>query len=102
MKTSLATIGSGKLGFSQTGKQSSGQPEYIGGMRGVAERNTMRYYLAIDATLGALAKPPPMQLQKRLHGVNICVSRHRNNVYCSCHRATWKNAPPAYTRTGSE
>ena len=67
MKTSLATIGSGKLGFSQTGKQSSGQPEYIGGMRGVAERNTMRYYLAIDATLGALAKPPPMQLQKRLH-----------------------------------
>lgn len=67
MKTYLATIGRGKVGFTLTGKQSSGQPEYIGGMRGVAERNTMRYYLAVDATLGALAKPPPMQLEKRLH-----------------------------------
>ncbi|MBW8329759.1 MAG: hypothetical protein K0M48_11595 [Thiobacillus sp.] len=67
MKTYLATIGSDKVGFTQTGKQSSGQPGYIGGMRGVVERNTMRYYLAIDAHLGALSTPPPLQLQKRLH-----------------------------------
>jgi hypothetical protein len=67
MKTYLATIGSGKVGFTRTGKQSSGQPEYIRGMRGVAERNTMRYYLAIDAYLDALAKPPSMRIQKRLH-----------------------------------
>jgi len=67
MQTYLATIGSGKVGFSLTGTQSGGQPEYIDGMRGVIERNTMRYYLAIDAYLGALAAPPPMQLQKRLH-----------------------------------
>jgi len=67
MKTYFATIGSGKVGFTQTGTQSSGQPDYIGGMRGLAERNTMRYYLAIDAYLGALASPPPLQLQKRLH-----------------------------------
>jgi hypothetical protein len=62
----VATIGSGKVGFTRTGKQSSGQPEHIGGMRGVVERNTMRYYLAIDAYLGALATAPPLQLQKRL------------------------------------
>ena len=67
MKAYLATIGGGKVGFTQTGKQSSGQTEYIGGMRGVVERNTMRYYLAIEAHLGALATPPPMQFQKRLH-----------------------------------
>lgn len=66
MKTYLATIGSGKVGFTQTGRQTSGQPEHIGGMRGVVERNTMRYYLAIDAYLGALATAPPLQLQKRL------------------------------------
>jgi hypothetical protein len=66
MKSYLATIGSGKVGFTRTGKQSSGQPEHIGGMRGVVERNTMRYYLAIDAYLGALATAPPLQLQKRL------------------------------------
>lgn len=66
MKTYLATLGSGKVGFTQTGRQSSGQPEHVGGMRGVVERNTMRYYLAIDAYLGALATAPPLQLQKRL------------------------------------
>jgi len=68
MKTYLATIGSDKVGFTLTGTQSNGQPEHIGGMRGVVERNTMRYYLAIDAYLGALATPPPRQLQKRLQG----------------------------------
>lgn len=66
MKTYLATIGSDKVGFTQTGKQTNGQPEHIGGMRGVVERNTMRYYLAIDAHLGALAAPPPLQFQQRL------------------------------------
>lgn len=68
MKTYLATIARSKVGFTLTSKHSSGQPEYIGGMRGLAERNTMRYYLAIDAYLGALATPPPRQLQKRLQG----------------------------------
>ena len=66
MKSYLATIGRGKVGFTLTGKQSSGQPEYVGGMRGLAERNTMRYYLAIDAYLGALPTATPLQLQKRL------------------------------------
>lgn len=66
MKTYLATIGSDKVGFTQTGKQSNGQPEHIGGMRGVVERNTMRYYLAIDAYLGALNTRPSLQLSKRL------------------------------------
>ena len=66
MKTYLATLGSGKVGFTIIGKLPSGQPKYIGGMRGVAERNTMRYYLAIDAYLGALTAPPRLQLQKRL------------------------------------
>jgi hypothetical protein len=66
MKTYLATIGSDKVGFTLTGKQSNGQPEHIGGTRGVVERNTMRYYLAIDAFLGALNTRPPLQFQKRL------------------------------------
>ncbi|MHB1213799.1 MAG: hypothetical protein ACYCY9_02325 [Thiobacillus sp.] len=66
MKTYLATLGSGKVGFTLTDASSGGQPEYIGGMRGVVERNTMRYYLAIDAYLGALAEPAPVRLQKRL------------------------------------
>jgi hypothetical protein len=66
MQTYLATLGSGKVGFTRAGKQSDGQPDYIGGVRGVVERNTMRYYLAIDAYLGALSAPPSEQLDKRL------------------------------------
>ena len=36
---------------------SAAQPQYIGGVRGLLERNTMRYYLAIDAYLATLDKP---------------------------------------------
>lgn len=66
MKTYLASLGSGKVGFTVTHRQSNGQPEYIRGMRGLVERNAMRYYLAIDAYLGAYAAAPSQRLQKRL------------------------------------
>lgn len=67
MQAYLGTIGSDKLGFTVTGKQSGGTPIYIGGMRGLVERNTMRYYLAIEAYLGALSAPPQMRLDKSLY-----------------------------------
>ena len=35
-------------------------------MRGVVERNTMRYDLAIDAYLDSLTTPAPQQLERRL------------------------------------
>ena len=63
MKGYLATVGSDKIGFS---KKSNAQSDYIGGMRGVVERNTMRYYLAIDAYLDALNAPAGAQSEKRL------------------------------------
>lgn len=65
MKGYLATVGADKVGFTSEGKQADGKPEYIGGMRGVVERNTMRYYLAIDTFLDA---PGSDQLDKRLQG----------------------------------
>lgn len=66
MQTYLGTIGSNKVGFTTVGKQPDDAPRYIGGMRGLVERNTMRYYLAIEAFLGALSTPPQAQLDKRL------------------------------------
>jgi hypothetical protein len=66
MQTYLATIGRGKVGFTQTYKAPGTTPDYISGMRGVVERNTMRYYLAIDAYLDSLASPEKDQVQKRL------------------------------------
>jgi len=67
MKGYLATIGSGKVGFSVAGKDADGKPQYVGGVRGVVERNTMRYYLAIDAYLDSLGAPKGEQQEKRLH-----------------------------------
>ena len=66
MKAYLATAGSDKIGFTVTGKDAGGKPQYIGGVRGVVERNTMRYYLAIDAYLGGLGSPAAGRLDKRL------------------------------------
>jgi hypothetical protein len=60
MQAYLATAGSGKVGFSSSGNQ------LIGGMRGVVERNTMRYYLAIDAYLDSAAAPASERVDRRL------------------------------------
>jgi hypothetical protein len=65
MQLYLATIGHDKVGFTSASKPGE-PPDYIGGMRGLVERNTMRYYLAIDAYLDALAAPPAEQVEKRL------------------------------------
>lgn len=62
----LATLGRDKVGFSIVERNAEGQPVYIDGMRGVIERNTMRYYLAIEAYLDALSAPPAEQSEKRL------------------------------------
>ena len=67
MQAYLGTIGSNKVGFTVVGKQADGQPQYIGGMRGLVERNTMRYYLAIEAYMGALSVPPQARIEKSLH-----------------------------------
>ncbi len=60
MKTYLATIGSAKVGFTK-----APDGDYIGGVRGLVERNTMRYYLAIDAYLGSLAVPADKRVDQR-------------------------------------
>jgi hypothetical protein len=69
MNTYLATIGRDKVGFTRA-KQADDQannkkPDYIQGVRGVVERNTMRYYLAIDAYLATLNAPSDSMPEKR-------------------------------------
>ena len=66
MQGYLATMGRGKVGFTLAGAPVDGQDTYIGGVRGVVERNTMRYYLAIDAYLGALSAPRGEQFEQRI------------------------------------
>jgi hypothetical protein len=67
MSIYLNTVGRDKVGFTRLKAARSGE-EFVAGMRGVAERNTMRYYLAIDAYLDSLSAPAGQQLEKRLQG----------------------------------
>ena len=66
LKLYLATLESDKVGFTIIKHKANGEPRYIGGLRGIIERNTMRYYLAIDAYLSALCLPKDKRLEKRL------------------------------------
>jgi hypothetical protein len=60
MDAYLAGAGRDKVGFSVVERQPDGRPVYVDGVRGVVERNAMRYYLAIEAHLES------QQLEPRL------------------------------------
>ena len=64
MQAYLATIGRGKVGF--TKRSQDPDSAYVGGMRGTIERNTMRYFLAIEAYLESLKRPVDQQFNTRL------------------------------------
>lgn len=65
MQAYLATVGASKVGFSTT--EAAGGRKLVGGMRGVMERNTMRYFLAIEAYLNSLSAPAGQQVEKRIN-----------------------------------
>lgn len=81
MSAYLATFGSSKVGFTVVAmdaipsdsnaeftRETKAEPNYIRGMRGLMERNAMRYYLAIDAYLANVTTPSTeQQLDKRLN-----------------------------------
>ncbi len=62
----LATAGSGKVGFTVIGDAHAARPQFISGVRGAIERNTMRYYLAIDAYLGTRFGPLNERFEKSI------------------------------------
>lgn len=76
MQAYLATLGSDKVGFSVVGQRADGQPMYVGGVRGVVERNTMRYYFAIESHLATLALPAAEQLPRSLERWFDATERH--------------------------
>jgi hypothetical protein len=66
MRAYLNTVGRSKVGFTVIGTESDSRPRFIGGMRGLVERNTMRYYLAVESFLGALSETPKARAEKSL------------------------------------
>ena len=81
MQAYLATAGADKIGFTVTGRDASGKPEYIRGVRGAVERNAMRYYLAIDAHLESLDAPREQQVEKRIQSWFSATERHARQLH---------------------
>lgn len=77
----LTTIGRGKVGFSVVGRNPDGTPVYIDAERGVVERNTMRYYLAVEAYLSAQALPPPERTEQRLNNWFAAIERYPRQLH---------------------
>jgi hypothetical protein len=71
----LATSGSGKVGFTRSGKG------YVRGMRGAIERNTMRYYLAIESYLASLSQPPGRQFLSRIESWFDATEQYRRQLH---------------------
>jgi hypothetical protein len=81
MQAYLSTAGADKVGFSVTGRDANGRPQYIGGVRGAVERNVMRYYLAIDAHLDSLGAPREQQAERRIQNWFTATERYARQLH---------------------
>lgn len=77
----LSTAGRSKVGFTVTGQDAQGRPLLVGGIQGIAERNTMRYFLAMEAVLRTADLPPEQRLQRRLQGFHAALERHPQQLH---------------------
>lgn len=81
MQAYLATTGADKVGFTVVDKQANGEPVYVAGVRGLVERNTMRYYLAIDSFLQSAQSAPSVQLEERLQTWFTAVEQYPRQLH---------------------
>jgi hypothetical protein len=81
MNMYLATSGREKVGFSVVDRSPEGKPVYVGGVRGMVERTTMRYYLALEAYLDTLDAPAPERVEKRLRAFHAGLERYRRQLH---------------------
>ncbi len=94
----LGTIGSRKVGFTVIGKRADGQPDYIRGVRGLMERNTMRYYLAIDSFLGATRTASSGRFEKQLQSWFTAAERYPRQLHEMDRRAYVEMKRAEYVR----
>jgi hypothetical protein len=81
MQIYLATSGRDKIGFSVVERTPEGRPVYVGGVRGVVERNTMRYYVALEAYLGTLDRTAADRVEKRLRAFHAGLERYPQQLH---------------------
>jgi hypothetical protein len=81
MQVYLATLGRDKTGFSVVGLDAAGRPMRVDGLRGLLERNTLRYELAIEAYLDAPGTAGAQSLSTRLQNWFDATERHASQLH---------------------
>jgi len=66
IKLYYQTIAHDLVGFTVIKTDEQGNPVYVGGIRGMIERNAVRYYFAIRAYLDTLQYPDDEQFERRI------------------------------------
>jgi hypothetical protein len=85
MRFYLARSGSAKVGFTMIESEKGGPPHLVGGVRAAQERNTMRYFLAIDAYLGALTTSVPDHFEESLERWFAATERYAPQLHEVAH-----------------
>jgi hypothetical protein len=64
-KIYLSTLGRNKIGFSREATDAAAPAGYVRGVKGMIERNAMRYYLALKAFLDTNDRPADRRFEAR-------------------------------------
>jgi hypothetical protein len=76
----FATVGRGKVGFTVAASGPDGT-EYVGGTRGLLERNLVRYLFAIDAAASTPVVRTEADYERRLHAWFRATERHPRQLH---------------------
>lgn len=77
----LSTAGRNKVGFTVVGRDAAGQAVHVKGVRGIAERNAMRYYLAIEALLDSPQAVTEPVREDRMRRWFAATERHARQLH---------------------
>ena len=94
----LATLGQAKVGFSVESNTTANKPVFIKGIRGIIERNVMRYYLALKAFLDTTHLSYDERFEARINtwfdlSENFATQLHElgRDEYLQAKRQEWNN-----------
>lgn len=76
MQAYLATAGRGKAGFSTVDPGPGREPVLVSGVRGMIERTTMRHFLAVEALLDHMGRPPQERFEQAARAWFTATERH--------------------------
>jgi hypothetical protein len=81
MDVYMSTVGRGKVGFSRVRQSGSEATEPVAGVRGLMERNLMRYFLAIDAAAATPVAAGPEAYVRRLNDWFASTERYPRQLH---------------------